>query len=221
VRGTKFDVRTSAGGDILVTCGEGRVSCEDSGGNVLFAEPGRAVECTAEGTFRDIFLKTDDISAFQESWDMDKLEVFKVNANRAIAHFAGRNKSLKIQFDAAYLNLLSKKSVLDKWYGEDARGQTGSTIDSMREKTALIGPLMNVKRVSFLLEPVLYRLLELQELHRQGYGRGPLGDSTTTQFFQDFSDDAVTLQERMATIRYILKLYALRNEGSALVDDIF
>jgi hypothetical protein len=220
VRGTEFEVITSAAGDILVTCSEGRVSCEE-GGNSLFAEPGTVVERTAEGIFHDISIRLSDLEKYRQTWNTEKIGAFKSNANRAIADYARRYIDLKTQFDQAYRNLLSQKTILDKWYREDSRNQIGSTTDTMKEKSTLVGPLMNIKKVTFLFEPVYYRLLELEDLHRQGYGKGAIAPNMTSdQFFLRLSNESVELRERMANIRYILKLYAKRNEGGIL-DDIF
>jgi hypothetical protein len=132
VRGTRFDVVASAAGDILVTCAEGRVSCEDDSGNSLFAEPGTVVERTAEGIFHDIPVRLSDLETFSQKWNTEKIDVFKVNANKAIADYARRYLDLKSKFDQAYRSLLSQKTILDKWYREDARNQKGSAIEIMR-----------------------------------------------------------------------------------------
>ncbi|MDR1933020.1 MAG: FecR family protein [Spirochaetales bacterium] len=223
VRGTQFEVLLSVAGDILVTCSEGFVSCEEQeGGNSLFAAPGVVVERTAEGIFHDIPVRLSDIETYRQNWSTEKIEAFKGNANKAIADYARRYIDLKTQFDQVYRNLLSQKTILDKWYREDARNQIGSTVDIMKEKTALAGPLFNIKRVVFLFEPVYFRLLELAQLHAQGHGRGSLAPGLTSdQFFRRLSNESVELNERMANIRYILKLYAKRNEGGILMDGAF
>jgi hypothetical protein len=218
VRGTRFGVATSAQGDLLITCEEGRVSCEDGGGNILFAEPGRAVERTAEGLFRDIPVSLADLTGFRENWNAEKLQALKPIAGRVIEDYARRYANLKTQFDAAYLNLLSQKSVLDAWYREDSRGETGSGPKTLREKTALTSPLFTIKRITFLLEPVFYRLLELEDLYRAGYGGG---DAEAGRFFSRLSNQSALLKEQMSTVRYILKLYAKRNGGSALYNENF
>jgi hypothetical protein len=223
VRGTQFDVVASATGDLLIVCSEGRVSCEDESGNSLFAEPGTVVERTAEGIFRDIPVRLSDLEKFRQTWNTEKIDAFKSNANRAIAYFAQRYLDLKSQFDRAYRSLLSQKSILDKWYREDARNQIGSTMEIMREKSAITKYLVDIKRVTALFEPIYYRLLQLEDLHKQGYGKGPLGNNMTSdQFFVRLSNESLELSERMANIRYILKLYSRRNEGgSFLTDDFF
>jgi hypothetical protein len=218
VRGTRFDVATSAQGNLLVTCEEGRVSCEDGGGNTLFAEPGRAVERTAEGLFRDIPVRMADLTGFRKNWNAEKLQTLKPNAGQVIDDYARRYANLKTQFDAAYHNLLSQKSVLDAWYREDSRGETGSSPKTLREKTALTSPLFTLKRITFLLEPVFYRLLELEDLYRAGYGSG---NAEAARFFSRLSNENAALKEQMSTVRYILKLYAKRNGGSALFNDNF
>jgi hypothetical protein len=222
VRGTQFDVVASVTGDLLVVCSEGRVSCEDEGGNSLFAEPGVAVERTAEGIFHDIPVRLSDLDKFRETWITEKIEAFKANPNKAIAYFAQRYLDLKTQFDRAYRNLLSQKTILDKWYREDARNQTGSTMEVMREKTAIVKYLLDLKRVTTIFEPIYYRLLQLEDLHKQGYGKGSIGNNmTSSQFFTRLSNESVELKERMANIRYIIKLYAKRDEGGGVFSDNF
>jgi hypothetical protein len=221
VRGTAFEVTSSATGDVLVICSEGRVGCEGEGGSLL-AEPGSAVEITAEGLFREIPISMSSVEKFKQTWNTEKIDAFKSNANRAIADYARRYIDLKNQFDQAYRSLLAQKTILDKWYREDARGQIGGGMEVMKEKTAIVKPLMAIKKVSTLFEPVYYRLLELQVLHKQGHGKGSLGPGLTSdQFFNRLSNESVELRERMANIRYILKLYAKRNADGILTDDFF
>jgi hypothetical protein len=79
---------------------------------------------------------------------------------------------------------------------------------------------LNVKKVTTLFEPIYYRLLQLADLHKQGYGKGPIGNNMTSdQFFVRLTNESVELKERMANIRYIMKLYAQRNDGSVPGDD--
>ena len=222
VRGTAFDVTTSITGDVLVTCSEGRVGCSGESGGSFFAEPGSAVEISAEGIFRGIPVSVSSLEKYRQTWTAEKIEAFKPNANRAISDFARRYMDLKNQFDLAYRNLLAQKNILDKWYREDARGQIGSGMDVMKEKTAIAKPLLAIRKVCFLFEPVYYRLLELENLHKQGYGRGPIAPGMTSdQFFYKLGNESVELRERMANIRYILKLYSKRNEDGILSDDFF
>lgn len=221
VRGTSFEVTTSPAGDILVTCETGRVVCEDESGRSLFAEPGSVVERTAEGDFRNIPVRVSSLEEFRRNWNAEKIEALKSNANRAVRDYAARYMDLKRQFDEAYRGLLMKRDVLDKWFREEARGTTGSTIEVMREKTALMEPLMALRRVSFLFERVYYRLLELEGYHREGHGRGPLGNGMTSdQFFRRMQNEAQDLQERTNIVRYAMKLYAKRNDGVSLFDDL-
>ena len=222
VRGTMFDVTSSAAGDVLVTCSEGSVNVQGESGDNLFAEPGAVVEISAEGIFREIPVRISDLDKFRQTWNTEKIDAFKANANKAIADYARRYTNLKTQFDQAYRNLLSQKNVLDKWYREDARNQIGAAMDVMKEKSALAAPLLAVKKVTVLFEPVYFRLLELESLHKQGHGKGPIAPGMTSdQFFHRLSNESVELHERMANIRYILKLYAKRNEGGILINDFF
>ena len=221
VRGTSFDVATSAAGDVLVTCSEGRVVCTDENGTELAAEPGTAVEKTADGDFRSIPVRVSDIEAFRRNWNAEKIEAFKANAGLVIRDYAARYIDLKAKFDEAYRGLLVRHDILDKWFREDAKNTVGTKVETMREKTALMPALMKIRGVNFLFERVYHRLLELQEYHRQGFGKGYVGGGVNAdQFFRRLQNEAGDLENRTGIVRYALKLYAKRNDGVSLFDDL-
>jgi type II secretory pathway component PulJ len=69
--------------------------------------------------------------------------------------------------------------------------------------------------VLFVFERIHFRLSELEEYYRQGYGEGTLeGSLTTRAFFQSLDRDREALERRMAEVRYVTKLYAKRNQGA-------
>lgn len=219
VRGTDFDVTVAGAGDLLVTAKEGRVECRDDSGSSLFAEPGQVVEQTADGRFRTIPVAVSDLEEFRQEWFTDRIEVFRGQALRAIRNYANRYEELIVQFAEAYNNLLSEREILRKWISEDEEGVIGGTQEVMREKRAVVRHMGDIRRVLFIFERIYYRLLELQEYHEEGYGRGQIGGGmSTTAFFSQFESDRPALEERMATVRYIFKLYTKRNDGQMPFD---
>jgi hypothetical protein len=215
VRGTAFDVTSSPGGDILITCEEGRVACVDEGGRELIAEPGRAVEKQAGEIFRAVPVRVSELAAFRREWFAERLEVFKANALKAVQAYSLRYLQLKREFQTAYRALLDEQAILNKWMAEDRDRRLGSRMEIMREKKALIGHLLEIRRILFIFERVYFRLAELETYYRQGYGRGLIRPGlSSAEFFQAFAREKVELGRQMARVRYIIKLYALRNEGS-------
>jgi hypothetical protein len=219
VRGTDFDVTLSPGGDILVTAEEGRVSCIDDSGQELFAEPGKVVEKRPGELFRDVPVAVSDLETFRREWYTDRLEVFKADALRAIKFYADRYRRLKTRFDSTYEELQDNRQVLRKWYEEDRQGRIGGRMDSIREKKALIGELLELRKILYLFERTYFRLIELEEYYRQGYGRGQIEPGlSSAAFFNRFNQDRQELGDRMAELRYITKLYAKRNNGNFPTD---
>jgi len=219
VRGTDFAVTLSPGGDILVTAEEGRVSCIDASGQELFAEPGTVVEKRPGELFREVPVAVSDLETFQRDWYADRLEVFKSNALQAIKFYAGRYLRLKNRFDSAYNDLQQETRILRKWYAEDRRGEISGRMETMREKKELIGELLELRKILYIFERVYFRLVELEEYYRQGYGRGQIEPGlSSSAFFKRFNREKQVLGKKMAEIRYITKLYAMRNDGNFPTD---
>jgi hypothetical protein len=219
VRGTDFAVTLSPGGDILVTAEEGRVSCIDESGQELFAEPGTVVEKRPGELFREMPVAVSDLETFQRDWYADRLEVFKSNALRAIKFYAGRYLRLKNRFDSAYNDLQQESQILRKWYAEDRRGEIGGRMETIREKKEIIGELLELRKILYIFERVYFRLVELEEYYRQGYGRGQIEPGlSSSAFFKRFDREKQVLGKKMAEIRYITKLYAIRNDGNFPTD---
>jgi hypothetical protein len=215
VRGTAFDVTSSPAGDILITCEEGRVACVDEGGRELIAEPGQAVEKQTGEIFRAVPVRVSDLAVYRREWFAERLELFKVNALKAVQAYALRYLRLTEEFQNAYRDLVTQQAILNKWMSEDRARTMGGRAELMREKKALIGHLLEIRRILFIFERVYFRLAELESYHRQGYGRGLIRPGlSSAEFFQAFDRDRVELGRQMARVRYIVKLYALRNEGS-------
>ncbi len=215
VRGTTFEVTLSPSGDLLVTCAEGEVVCREEGGGEVSAVPGSVVAQPAGEGFQSVPVSVSDLSRFRQEWYAERLEVLKANPLKAIRFYALRYAALRDRFNRAYAALGRERQVLQKWYDEDRRGQVGGNVEILREKRRLIGHLLELRQVLFLFERVYFRLSELQEYFRQGYGEGTLESGLTSRaFFQAFDRDRAVLERRMAEVRYATKLYAKRNQGA-------
>lgn len=216
VRGTEFVVTTPPSGDILITCTEGSVSCRDESGTELHASPGTAVEKIAGERFRTIPVAVSSLKAFREQWYMDRISALRSNAARAIQNYAARYDELTTRFDREYRSLMSHAEVLNAWAEEENRGETPSATNSrtISEKRKVIGSLLRLRTTLFLFERVYFRLVELEDYHREGYGRGKLpGGGSTDEFFARFDAEKSQLAKRLSRVQYAARLYARRNDG--------
>jgi hypothetical protein len=217
VRGTNFTVTTVASGDILVACDEGEVACTDEDGNTTSAVPGEVVEKLFEERMRRLPVAVSSLEQFRRSWDTERISALKANAGRAIAAFAVRYTSLRLQFNQDFATLEKARRVIDKWQAEDRAGKIGGAIEVAKEKKEVVGALFRLRRTLFVFERIYLRLLELKGYHDEGYGRGTIRygatSETTTQFFARFERDRRDLERKMASVRLVARLYAQRNEG--------
>lgn len=215
VRGTNFEVVVAPGGDILLTAAEGLVACETMSGGVFFAQPGQVVQ-QVEGDWGEIPVKVEGLGSFQESWTRERLEVLRTNFPRAVQNFGQRYLELRENFIDSYIGLMSHRSVIQKWIREDNAGYLGSSAEQLREKRQIVGSLLDVRRVLIQWERIYYRVHELRDYYQQGYGEGTIGTTLTFRaFFQEMDAERDLLASRMQEIRYVLKLYALRNNGQS------
>jgi hypothetical protein len=219
VRGTTFQVFIAVNGDILVSCEEGKVECQDDSGDVLYAAPGRVVERTEDAVFRNIPVAIGDLDEFRKNWNAEKIEAFKANAGRVLKYYSERYLELRDKFIEEFGDLLMRRDILDKWIKEDQEGRIGSTAARMREKKAIFGKLADIRKVLFIFEKIYYRVLELHGYYQEGYGRGLIRPGLTAAgFFNMFQEDRETLLDYMSDVRYVMKLYAKRNGGELPFD---
>ncbi|MFP4429964.1 MAG: FecR domain-containing protein [Spirochaetaceae bacterium] len=215
VRGTEFDVAVGINGDLLVTASEGRVVCRVEDGGTLFAMPNQAVERGFDGRFRNIPIAVSDIETFRREWLEERIEAFRGSPLRVLRYYSGRYYELRGRFNQAYRDLLENRAVLDKWMQEDRRGIVGSRAEQLREKREIIAELLRLRRVLVVFERVYYRLAELEANLPPGAAGRPMADGRTVgEFLADFRRDRRVLARRMQTVRYIFRLYAVRNAGS-------
>ncbi|HVO39322.1 MAG TPA: FecR family protein, partial [Spirochaetia bacterium] len=214
VRGTEFDVSSSISGDILVTCTSGEVVATDQSGTQFRAVPGTVVENRSGGVFRAIPVAGPEREQFRRRWLQDRAAEGRTNALGLIRASVGRYQQLKASMDRDYAQLERQKAILSKWTAEDRRGAVGSAAEIEKEKAMLEGTLSRLRQEQFVMERVHYRLVALKRLHDQGFGRGAIsGTQSTEQFFSQFQNERKGAEARMSTVRYAAKLYARRNNG--------
>ncbi|MBN1798284.1 MAG: FecR domain-containing protein [Spirochaetales bacterium] len=221
VRGTKFKVDTTPNEDLLVTCEEGKVSCTDEDGKVLYSEPGQVVEKIPDESFKTANVNVNELEEYKKRWKKQRLEVFKANALRATRFFAKIFLESYQNIVDTYTELLQKKEIFDKWIQEDKQGKIGSKIEIMREKKQVIGLLFRLKRNLFRFERAFFRLMELEHYYKQGHGRGEIKPGLTAgQFFEEFGAKKKDIIAMIAKLKYLFKLFAKRNDGHFPVDMI-
>lgn len=215
VRGTEFDVTVGPAGEALLTTSRGQVACEDLAGNLVHSEPGTVVEALADDSpLRTIPVSVSALEQFRREWIAQRIEAFRSQASRAVRQFAQQYQRLRREFDQAYQRLEAQNAVINKWIREHQRGETGGRQESLREKRAIIGPLMSLRRTLFLLERIHFRLFEVREYLDAGALNASLGGGqTVASFYRQFEQDAGTFESRLGRVRFVAKLYALRNDG--------
>ncbi len=214
IRGTQFKVTSPPTGNFLITCNEGLVLCTDDRGETLYAKPGQVVEKKVGQIFRTIPVAVSNLENFRRDWYAEEIEVFKSNALKAIRYYALRYNKLLKDFNNAYSELIKENRILNKWIIEDKNNKIGTKIEVMREKKRIIGHLFRLRKVLFIFERIYFRLSELENYFREGYGRGYISSGvTTTEFFRQFEKDRINLIKQMSFVRYVFKLYSNRNNG--------
>jgi len=219
VRGTTFKVDSSATGNHLIACSEGKVVCKGSDGTTLTAEPGTVVEKAAGSAIREIPVAVSSIEEFRQEWITEQSDALKANALRAIRDYAQRYDEKYDEFQKAFSNLKEHDDIITKWIQQNKEGTTGGRIENMKDKKALIRPLMDLRKVLFFFERIYYRVLELKEYYEDGYGHGQLRPGyTAADFFYKLENNRRKLQQQMSYVKYVNKLYAERNNGSLPFD---
>ena len=219
VRGTSFSVGASPDGGVLVACEEGKVQCKNEDGDSLDCMPGKVVENIPGESFKQIPVAISSLKKFRKEWLAERIDAFKPNALKAIRQYAKKYKEMVLKFDEAYDSLKSKEDMIAKWIKENKAGKVGSKMEIMKEKKKIIGDLFKLRRILFIFEKIYFRLIELKGYYDQGYGKGLVREGLTTkQFFQKFAKQSRILQKKVAKVKFLMKLYAKRNNGKFPAD---
>jgi len=219
VKGTNFKVSTVASDDILVTCDEGRVLCRDEEGKEYYAEPGFAVESLSEEQqFQQIKITDGDLETFRLKWVSQRLNVFKANAARVLFQFSSLFQKYYNELVTIYNELKKKRGIFDKWMDEDRHGEIAPLADLIKEKRAVAGLLLRAKGKLYMFDRIYFRILEIESYYNEGIGRETYRSFSPQKFFADLATKKFQIENMIYVIRYLFKLFAIRNEGYFPVD---
>jgi hypothetical protein len=221
VRGTNFGVGSSPEGDILITCDEGDVEVASNTGKKFHAVPGKAVEQVEGGEIAEIPVAVSSLAKFRQEWGAKKVEAFRANAPRAIKNFAVRYNTLLARFNSEFDNLTKNNAVIDKWMKEHKANKVGGNLEIIKEKKAVVRDLLLLQRTLFIFEKVYFRVNELYSYYKEGLGANTAISPTLSAkaFFATFEKDQPMLDKKLAKVKFVMKLYAKRNDNSSIVDN--
>ncbi len=215
VRGTSFTITAPASGDVLVTCDEGDVQVTDDQGRQSHAVPGTVVEKRSADALRSAAVAAAGLAAYRASWRRDRDDALQKNALKLIVANAALYQRLTTELASARTDLSRYRAIVTKWTDEHRQGRIGQREEVIRERAAIAGVLVRLRRVEFQLERVAWRLRALKAVHDRGIGVGTIdGKVTTAQFFARIESERSTVREGLALTRFLSKMYARRNDGA-------
>lgn len=226
VRGTTFTVTTALGGEVLISTQEGLVEVIDEQGFALFAAPGEAVEVDTErNVIRNLKYHSDAVDEFRRQWVDDRVDAFRANAPRVLRFYCRRYLGAHDQFIQAYEELMSYRTIIDRWIEESRRGITGSDMSLVQDKRRIAGSLLRVRASMFVFEHTIDRLGQMAAYVRDisaAVAVGDVGDGgsggSAADLYRRIEIERTVMRQRLATVRHILKLYAERNDGETPMD---
>ncbi|GAB6089023.1 FecR family protein [Spirochaeta dissipatitropha] len=211
VRGTSFSVDTSAQGEYLVSTLTGRVEVTSQDGQSIVAVPGQVVEFTVVNGFRALQVERGHEDEFRSRWKEQRLEVLLAKPESAIDFFSGRYYDGLTEFNQRFRDLMEHQDIIDLWILEDKQGRQSRMADQLRQKSALAGPLMRMTAHLVIFERTYYRAVELRDILEEASMLHSVKGAS--EFYADFDSDARVIAERLNMLRYIMRLYADRNNG--------
>jgi len=220
VRGTTFTVTTAIGGEVLISTQEGLVEVTDEQGFALFAAPGEAVEVDTErNVIRNLKYHSDAVDEFRRQWVDDRVDAFRANAPRVLRFYGRRYLGAREQFVQAYEELMSYRTIIDRWIEESRRGVTGSGLSLVQDKRRIAGPLLQIRASMFVFEHTFNRLNQMAAYVRDISATVDVGDGgSAADLYRRIEIERAVMRHRLATVRHILKLYAERNDGETPMD---
>lgn len=223
VRGTTFEVNVAVNGDVLLSTSEGRVECTAPGlGTPLFSSPGNVVESNGDDDWFSTDVPVDQLDSFRSGWSRKKIDAFRADPGRATLQFAQMYRKSLGDFQSAYVELFkgANNDVVNRWKSEESKGNVGSLAQRNNDKKKLIGPIKKLRKSMFMLERSYYRLVELEELYKQGIAAsGQIEQGLSVDaFYRDFAKQKNELSRRLADVNQVFKLYTKRNDGISPMD---
>lgn len=212
VRGTTFSVTGAPGGELLVATEEGLVEVTSEEGRTLFASPGEAVEIDdGSALFRTVRYDRDALQDFRAEWRDRRIERFVERADEILRFYGRRYLDARDEFIDAYTELMSHRDVLDAWMDESSRG-VRPRAGALRERRELAAALLRVRAAARRFEPVAARLDRMEPFVRELVPEVELRPGVTAaDLYRLVANDRGAMNDRIATIRYALKLAAQRS----------
>lgn len=215
VRGTEFEVVVSVNDSLLVACTEGRVACSGDDGTEVDAVPGEAVERKTEEALRLIPVAVSSVNDFRDRWIADEITVFRASPVAALNQYARAYNRMVGQFRQAS-DSLEGEPVFTQWKREYKAGAVPSSrdVNVMKQKSAMVKKLMEVRKVLFLFERVYYRLDEIRAYVPASAQNAALSNGQRVDaFLRQVQGEQKELARMAAQYRLALRLYADRNDG--------
>jgi len=211
VRGTTFSVTGAPGGELLVATEEGLVEVTSDEGRTLFASPGEAVEIDDESAlFRTVRYDRDDLQTFRSEWRARRAALFAERAPEILRFHGRRYLEARDRFMDAYAELMTHRGVIDEWMDESSRG-VRPRIGDLRDRRELGASVVRVRAAMRQLEPTIARLEQMAPFVRELAPDVELRPGVTAaDLYAMVRNDRRAMEERVATVRYVLKLAAQR-----------
>ncbi len=206
VRGTKFEIVTSAEGGILVLCEEGAVSCKDDQGRERYSKPGSVVDKVPDKRINSYSVSTEDLGLYRNYWVSARDEVFRNGAKVFIQGYAKQFLLFEPKFSTVFTELEGVKTTLER-YGKDS-ALAGNPGTLFKAKAEVSPAIIKMRSVMPIFEMVFYRLKELESYHNEGLGIGYIDSNlSSTDFFNTFGSKKNNISRQLAEVRYLFKLY--------------
>ena len=208
VRGTEFSVQRAPEGSVLVTCVEGKVACEDDRKMERYAMPGSVVEKRPGSSLSRVDIEVGDENLYGMYWTGKREEIFRSGAETFIKAYSTQYNNYLPRFLEAYDNLLAVKSQLETYGLEENQGAMGFSSKMITVKAETSDEMIMMRSILPLFEHSFYAVQVLEGYHKQGIGRTVIEKNyTSDDFFNDFSRRKLEIKNKLADVRYCIKLY--------------
>ena len=216
VRGTTFSVTTAVGGELLVSAEEGLVEVTYDDRQTLFASPGEAVEIVGDEN-RASTVRYQVGSDVVGPWRQERLERFRARAP-VVLELTGRGyRRARDTFVESLMALMERRDVIDRWIEQDERSERLRPADRIaraQEAARIAADLLRVRRSARRYESILVRLDRMEPAVQSFAADVEIADGfTAADLYVEIDQERRVMAERLASVRYTLKLYETRRGG--------
>ena len=208
VRGTEFNVQRAPEGSVLVTCVEGKVACEDDRRMERYAMPGSVVEKRSGSSLSRVDIDVGDENLYGAYWTNKREEIFRSGADTFVKGYSAQYNNYLPRFLEAYDNLLAVKNQLETYGREENQAGGGFSSKMITVKAETSDEMIMMRSILPLFEHSFYAVQVLEKYHQQGIGRTMIERNySSDEFFGEFSRRKVEIKNKLADVRYCIKLY--------------